>query len=77
MMVEINDIITLSHTEKYLHTDDLVHSHETENIRSATVNYAWKSNYFKIGIFFLLVTRYCSHASFLFAGVLIGAEGIR
>lgn len=52
MMTEINNIITLSHTEKYLHTDDLVHGHETENIRSISVNYAWKSSYIKIGIFF-------------------------
>lgn len=52
MMVEINNIITLSHTEKYLHTDDLVHGCETENIRNVTVNYAWKSSYIKIGVFF-------------------------
>lgn len=51
MMVEINNIITLSHTVKYLHTDDLVHSHETESIRSVTVNYAWKSSYIKFFIY--------------------------
>lgn len=32
-MLGINKIIiTLSHTEEYLHTDDLVHDHETECI---------------------------------------------
>lgn len=31
----------------------------------------------KLGFFFLLVTRYCSHASFLFTEVLIGADSIR